>query len=159
MHFSQGGSTYYCTGSLLSDRDPNSYVDYFLTANHCIHDAGVADTLECFWFYQTITCNGPVPDLYGVPQTLGADLLATGSASGGSDFTLLRLRQPSPGGVYYLGWSTSGLPSYAGMTCIHHPRGDYKRISFGSYNASDSTSGPCNGTVESRREAAAARRC
>lgn len=127
MHFQDAYGSYVCTGALLSDRDPNTYIDYFLTANHCISDSATAQSLECFWFYQTSSCNGPVPSISAVPRTYGADFL---NGSSYSDATLLRLRQRSPSGVYYQGWSTS-VPS-GSMTCIHHPDDSYKRISFGA---------------------------
>ncbi len=136
MHFQDAYNSYACTGSLLNDGDPTTYIDYFLTANHCIDTAALASTLECFWFYQTPYCHGPVPSLSSVPHTSGgADYLTSNPIS---DFSLLRLRQASPGGAQYLGWTT-GLPSSGEtLTVIHHPDNSYKRISFSRLDSYDS---------------------
>ncbi|SPE51083.1 putative Lysyl endopeptidase [Verrucomicrobia bacterium] len=134
MSFVDQGNTYVCTGCLLAANDPNNTSDYFLTANHCIGNQALASTIELFWFYQTSSCNGPPPDLSSVPTTSGADLLAT---STGNDFTFLRLRQAAPSGAHALAWSTNTPNVGDPLVGIHHPTGDYKRISFGSFYASD----------------------
>lgn len=132
------GSTGYllCTGSLLADSDPNTQIPYFLTAEHCVGTATEANSLEIYWLYQRDACGGAEPSVYDVPRTTGgADLLATSAAPNinpnGTDFTLLRLRNQPPAGITYLGWSTSAQSINRSVTCIHHPRGEYKRISFG----------------------------
>ena len=58
----------------------------------------------------------------------------------GTDFSLLRLRNAPPGNLTYLGWTSAGIQHGQEVTCIHHPRGDFKRISFGSLQA---ISDPC----------------
>lgn len=133
------GASYQCTGCLLNSL-PTSYVNYFLTANHCISDQTTASSLELYWFYQTSTCDGIPPLLSDVPTTSGgADFLAGLSLAQGNDFSFLRLRQAPPGGVTYEGWAT-GSPAINSdtLTAIHHPRGDYKRISFCTAVGSDS---------------------
>ena len=135
ISFVDSGSTYICTGCLLSDSDPNTIVNYFLTANHCVGNATVASTLELYWFYQTATCNGTPPSLSSVPHTGGgADFLA---GSGANDFTFMRLRQSPPANVYYMGWSTASPSGTETLTDVHHPEGDFKRISFGNQVGSD----------------------
>lgn len=125
----------HCTGALIADTNPSSDIPYFLTAYHCIHlqDGDYsASSMEFFWLYQTGACDGTPPALASVPRTSGgADLLACASASGGTDFTLVRLRNAPPAGLTYIGWSTALLSIGTDVTVIHHPRGDYKRISFG----------------------------
>ena len=130
----------WCTGSLLADTDPSTEIPYFLTANHCVRSQdGVrpASSIEVYWLYQTDSCNGSAPPPSTVPRTTGgADYLAgsggTGYAGGGNDFTFLRLRQDPPPGLTRLGWSTAPAPPLGTtVTCIHHPSGDFKRISFG----------------------------
>ena len=69
-----------CTGSLLADFFHDSEIPYFLTANHCVSTASVANTLEIYWLYESSVCNNTdsVPNILGVPRTIGgADLLAT----------------------------------------------------------------------------------
>src|SRR5262249_36397357 len=86
--------------------------------------------------YQTSSCNGPPPDISNVPQTSGgADRLAGSTAS---DFSFLRLKRHAPGGVSFLSWTTDPPANGETLTCIHHPDGSFKRISFG--HPFDSTS-------------------
>jgi hypothetical protein len=134
ISFVDAGNTYLCSGCLLAESDGNTSGNYFLTAHHCIGSQTVASTLELFWFYQSSVCNGPPPDISTVPQTHGGDLLATASPS---DFTFLRLRQEPPSGTEHLAWSTAPPPNGGILTGIHHPMGDYKRISFGHPDGSD----------------------
>ncbi|MCX6927448.1 MAG: hypothetical protein NT154_30220, partial [Verrucomicrobia bacterium] len=130
--FIKSGGLYLCTGCLLNTA-PTTYIDYFLTANHCIGDQTTASTLEAYWFYQTSTCNGTPPSLGSVPRTTGgADLLATQTRAAGNDFCFLRLRSPAPGGTLYAGWDTGAPAGADTLTTIHHPAADYKRISFGN---------------------------
>jgi lysyl endopeptidase len=135
MSYVDGGNTYTCTGCLLASTDTNSVANYFLTAHHCIGDQGLASTIELFWLYQTTNCNGTPPALTSVPSTSGgAALLAT---SVNNDFTFLRLNQAAPAGATALGWSTTAPGTNETLAIIHHPAGDYKRISFGFYFGSD----------------------
>jgi hypothetical protein len=128
IDFVDSGTEYICTGCLLNDTVPNTTIDYFLTANHCVGNQTVASTLQVFWFFEASTCHGPVPDMNSVPHTAGGAAFLDGSDQ--TDFTLLRLHQSPPDGVTYLGWSTA-LPSNETLTCIQHPEGLDKRISFG----------------------------
>jgi trypsin-like peptidase len=132
--FIDSGNSYLCTGCLLSS-SANPGTDYFLTAHHCIPSQTLASTMECFWFYQTSTCNGTPPSIDSVPHTSGGgDLLATAV---GSDFTFLRLKQAPPGGAAHLSWSTAAPGTGEALVGIHHPTGSYKRISFGKFFDSD----------------------
>lgn len=138
--FVEGSSSYVCSGSLVADTDTGTDIPYFLTANHCISDQTTASTVEFFWLYQTASCNGTPPSVYSVPTNDdGADFLASlpTPPSSGSDFALLRMRSAPPTGMTYLGWTTSVPSTGTAVTCIHHPSGDYKRISFGSATGGD----------------------
>ena len=129
----------WCTGCLLNDQDPGTFIDYFMTANHCVASQSEADDTEFYWFYQTSTCNGTPPSLMSVPRTGGgAVYLAGRTESIGNDFAFLRLRTTTPGGVTYVGWSTATPGGSETLTGIHHPDGSYKRISFGNLVSSDS---------------------
>ena len=129
----------WCTGCLVADMDTNTFTDYFLTANHCVGDQTEANTLEFYWFYQTSTCNGAASNPATVPRTSGgADYLAGATAGAGNDFTFLRLRQDTPANVTYAGWSSTPLVSNQPVIVVHHPQGDFKRISFGNQVGSDS---------------------
>ncbi|MEM7163984.1 MAG: hypothetical protein AAF581_00885 [Planctomycetota bacterium] len=142
------GGTFICTGQLLNPQN-NDSTPYFLTANHCISTEAVANTTEFYWLYQTSTCNGSVPSLGSVPQSDYATLLATASSS---DFTLLLIEGELPTGLHWSGWSSAPVANGTNMTGVHHPSGDYKRISFGTkisgpsdYVRSDWYDGPTEG--------------
>lgn len=135
--FISGGSGFLCTGCLLNT-SPATYIDYFLTANHCVGDQAAASTLEAWWYYQTSVCDGTPPSLGSVPHTTGgADLLATQTRAAGNDFAFLRLRTPAPGGAHYAGWNITTPAPTDTLTTIHHPAADYKRISFGNTTGND----------------------
>ncbi len=126
------GGTLSCSGSLIADTIPGSEIPYFLTANHCIPTQAHANTLTFYWFYETPTCDGTPPSLASVPKTTGgADLLATSTLSAGTDFTLVQVRNAIPGGVHFNGWNSAAQGVDADTVCVHHPRGDFKRITFG----------------------------
>ena len=127
----------WCTCSLLAGTDTCTRVPFVLTANHCVRDQAEASTLEFYWRYQRTGCAGWAPDPEDVPRTTGgADYLAgasgTGYEGGGNDFTLLRMRNAPPTDLTQLGWSTTVPALGTEITCVHHPRRDYKRISFGT---------------------------
>jgi hypothetical protein len=123
----------FCTGCLLNDANPAALSDYFLTANHCVENQTQASTTEFYWFYQTSACDGVPPDPAAVPRTRGgANYLAGADDRLGNDFALLQLRQATPNGVSHAGWTTEPVDLGAEIVGIHHPRGDFKRISFGN---------------------------
>ena len=122
-----------CTGTLLNttsfDQKP-----YFLTANHCFlgeHDAEDhpdLDNYSFYWNYESPGCLNP--SIEPIPfSTSGATILANNYIS---DFGLLRLTE-DPKDIsgytpYYAGWDHSGNSGNPGV-CIHHPKGDLKKIS------------------------------
>ena len=121
----------FCTGCLLADGDPTDAQTFFMTANHCVGNQSQADTLEFYWFYQTATCNGTPPNVLTVPRSGGgADYLAGVTRFRGNDFTFLRLHQPPATGTFLAAWSSATPATGDTLTGIHHPNGDYKRISF-----------------------------
>jgi len=117
------GGSGICSGTLIN----NCAVDgtpYFLTANHCLG----GETSWVFRFnWQSPNCvanqNGPTN------QTISGSTLKASSA--GSDVALLQMNGTPPGayGVYYSGWN-NGTTAASNVTCIHHPSGDVKKISF-----------------------------
>lgn len=124
-----GGAAYMCSGALINNtrQDKQPYV---LSAYHCqdIEDATVQG-FTTYFLYQTNTCTGYVGS--GNKSIIGADIKAKYSYSGGSDFLLLKLRQNVPDAYkpYYAGWERGNVTPTAGA-CIHHPGGDYKKISI-----------------------------
>jgi len=130
IDFVVGHGTYYCSGQLLNDVRQD-HTPYFLTANHCVHSAGAAASAELYWRYQTAVCNGEPPRLGEVPRSLGATLIA---ANRSSDYSLLMLEGTLPPGLYWDGWTASPVANGTLAACVHHPSGDYTRISFGAKN-------------------------
>ena len=135
-----GGTSSRCSGTLLTNRRQD-FTPYFLTAAHCVDTEAEARSVTAYWFYQTQTCNGELPDFQTVPRTEGAHLLATlGGATEervnpDGDMTLLQLEGDLPDGVWFQGWEANPQPIGAQVTGIHHPGNDdwgfFKRLSFG----------------------------
>jgi len=130
--FERDGSSYVCSGTLVNTRSGRD-TPYFLTAQHCIADDTTARSVNAFWSYQTSTCNGTPPNRRDVPRTLGARYLV-GTPSTSGDGTLIQL-DSIPSGVRFSGWDPNPLANDAKVTGIHHPSGDFKRISFGTSTA------------------------
>ncbi|HPQ42090.1 MAG TPA: trypsin-like peptidase domain-containing protein, partial [bacterium] len=131
IQFNDGG-TYICSGTMLNSAAQN-FVPYFLTANHRVSRDTVANSVKAWFFYHTANCNDPPPDL-GYRTVSGASLLATGAAQSGNgtDFSLLQLSNADYTGVFFAGWDRTALGIGDPVTCIHHPDGAYKRISYGT---------------------------
>ncbi len=121
IQFMEPDGEYVCSGVLLNDAQ-SSGTPYFLTANHCIGNADVAAGTRFYWFF----------DRPGTPSTAsssyGAQLIQTSPVS---DFSLLKIKDAVPAGVRFSGWTTTKPAVASAVTGIHHPQGDYKRISFG----------------------------
>jgi len=153
--FSQSGSSYVCTGTLLGNTG-NTTTPYFLTANHCVSTATVAGTVVVYWNYESSTCRTPGSTSSGTPisksvathSQSGASLTATNAAS---DFALLRLSTNVPTGAnaFFSGWDATGTaPSSAAG--IHHPAGHEKRISIEDQALTISAYGGGSGTTHWR---------
>lgn len=128
----------WCTGCLLNDQAPATFIDYFMTANHCVAKQSEADDTEFYWFYQTSTCGGSPPSLSSVTTTDGgATYLAGRTADAANDFSFLQLRRAAPGGTTYAGWSVATPSSSETLVGIHHPDGSYKRLSIANLDSSD----------------------
>lgn len=127
--FTKGGVSYLCTGTLLNDNDPSTYIPYFLTANHCISTQTAASTLQTYWFYRASSCNSGSLSSNTRTLTGGATLLY---ASPVTDTGFMRLNRTPPAGAWYSAW-TVDLPALnIPATSIHNPGGDLQKISFGT---------------------------
>ncbi len=124
------GGALLCTGQLMNN-SAQDFTPYFLTANHCVTTAAQAPTTAFYWNYQASRCGGAADGSLAETQT-GALLVAAsnGFTDAGSDFTLLQLLAVPDAAfkVYYAGWDRRDLAP-VGVTGIHHPSGDEKRIS------------------------------
>lgn len=127
MVFSSGWAEYVCTGSVVMDT-AETFSPWFLTANHCINNQNEASSLVVTWDFETTSCNGTVPNFWGLPRSNGAQLKFSNMYF---DESLLLLNEPPPQNTAYLGWTTEQLVTNEEITVIHHPGGAYKRISFG----------------------------
>ncbi len=127
-----GIGTYLCTGSLVNNTR-NDSTPYFLTARHCGTNASLSDYSQwVFHFnYESFSCEDPLEDPPSYTIS-GSSFLAQApeGTSAGSDFKLLELSQKLPENYnpYFSGWNRNGQASPSGV-CIHHPKGDIKKIS------------------------------
>jgi hypothetical protein len=116
-----------CTGQLINNLK-GDFTPYFLTANHCINNPDAGPIVEFFWYYQTAGCGAPPPSLATTPRSVGATLLSTNFQS---DYTLLQVEGALPNGLTWSGWNAKAPGDGTDAVAIHHPQGDFKRISFG----------------------------
>ena len=112
-----------CTGQLINNCAQDS-TPYFLTANHCI--GGSVNNWVFRFRWESPTCSTTTSGGY---HTISGSQLLVNSAS--SDVALLELnnRPASSWATYYTGWDKSASAATS-VTCIHHPAGDIKKISF-----------------------------
>lgn len=130
MVFTDISGSYLCTGTLLNDADPRTYVPYFYTANHCISSQSVASSLVTYWRYEATSCGSGLVGSYTTLSS-GAFLFFTDSAL---DATLLVLNQDAPVGAVLSGWNAASIQNTPAVTTIgiHHPAGDVKKLSIAS---------------------------
>ena len=57
ISFIKGGDSFVCSGTLLNDKR-NSLKPWFITANHCITNQAVANSMSFEWFYRATSCSG-----------------------------------------------------------------------------------------------------
>ncbi len=123
MTYQRDDGSYLCTGALVNNTAEDG-TPYFLTAYHCLNTIESATTLVTYFNYERNDCNGTASN--GLSLS-GASLKST---LADSDFTLLLLDEtPTPAyKPYYAGWDrTENEPNLT--IGIHHPGGDYKKIS------------------------------
>jgi hypothetical protein len=128
MVFTQGGSSYLCTGTLLNNSNvPRKRM--FWSANHCISTQSVANTLQTYWFYEATTCGGLTASSRLRTLTGGAFLRHRNTAR---DTLLLELKTAPPAGAVYAGWNSAAIGAVnTSIEGIHHPAGDVKMYSLG----------------------------
>jgi len=113
------------TGTLIN----NTSLDgrpFLLTAHHVINNQDDADEAIFYFNYEAADCESSSGDKSN--SISGSSLLATTNRL---DFALLELSVMVPASFspYYAGWDRSGRVPL-NTTCIHHPNGDVKKISF-----------------------------
>ena len=141
IRFEHDGNSYVCSGTLLNDKVSDSFIPYFLTAQHCVSTGSVARSVEAWWFYQRASCGGSARDRRFARSTGGTDLL---TASPLYDLSLLRFRGQLPGELAYSGWSGFAIDHPADVYGIHHPDGDFKKYSGGTTGSNRDSLGLTN---------------
>lgn len=118
-------TTQYCTGVLLNNTAYNGD-PLLLTAQHCIDREYYAASSIFNFSYESTSCFGG--DVSLDMSISGSESLSIGDSI---DYSLVRLSRPPPESfdAYYAGWDLSD-PQAGPGTCIHHPEGDVKKISF-----------------------------
>lgn len=139
-----GKDSYLCSGSLVNNTNED-LAPYILSAFHCTESQeGYAATPDdykqwTFYFnYEYTDCEGTSAQKSNT--VTGATKKAYTSIDGASDGLLLLLNQQIPESydVYYNGWDRNETPAQSGVG-IHHPGGDYKKISTFNAPASEAT--------------------
>ena len=134
-----GWGSFLCSGAMVNnvrmDKTP-----YVLSADHCV--AADDETHKFYFNYQTSTCGG---NTGGYKVANGGSIVArsnTTNSMQSSDFLLLKITGTlSPvfrDSIVFAGWDRSGAISIGAG--IHHPGGDWKKISF-PLNVTAPTSG------------------
>ena len=115
------GGTAFCSGTLINNTAQDGK-PYFLTAHHCTR--GRDYTQFVIHFYHEKDCNGA--NTTTISSARVATVVARGSEESDFSLWLLDTVPPTP---YYAGWNRKDVV-YQGVVCIHHPHGDYKKISI-----------------------------
>lgn len=134
MVFSEGGSSFTCTGTLLNDTDTSTQVPYFYSADHCISNQTVASTLNTFWNFESTSCGSNI-QATTTQRTGGATYLYSSSST---DALLLRLNEAPPASAFFAGWDANALGNGSAVVAIHHPDADLKKSSLGQKKDQDS---------------------
>jgi lysyl endopeptidase len=158
IRFTTTAGTFICTGTLLADTVAATQIPYFYTANHCISDQTIANTLNFYYGYETTTCGTiNTTAVLPTPVTGGATLLYTDpdtsatATANGTDTTLVRMNSAPPAGAFFAGWDSTAIANGVNVTAIHHPDGDPKKVSQGqkkTQSAKLHTVGWISGTTE-----------
>ncbi len=139
----------WCSGSLVNNTSLDC-APYVLTAWHCGEDSSPAQYNQYIYYfnYQASSCGASNPA--GTQSFTGSTRLAysnDGGGNSGSDFLLTEITSslPSSLDVYYNGWNANTNASSSGVG-IHHPSGDYKKISTYNNSLTSSQWGSANGS-------------
>lgn len=123
---------YMCSGAMVNNTRMDK-TPYVLSANHCV--AAADQTYKFYFNYETATCNGTTGASGRVSN--GGKIIARSSDNSenyyaNSDFLLLKITGMLGimyrDSIFFAGWDRSGGSSLGAG--IHHPGGDWKKISF-----------------------------
>ncbi|MDR2980350.1 MAG: T9SS type A sorting domain-containing protein [Bacteroidales bacterium] len=130
LKMSTSAAVYFCSGAMVNNVRSDG-TPYILSADHC---AVPGATYRFYFQYHADACGSNI----GGPgfSTVGATIVASGGFSSSSDFMLMEITGTINSNVlanlYLSGWDVSGATPTAGA-CIHHPGGDFKKISIPQY--------------------------
>jgi len=127
--------TYFCTGSLVNNT-AQDLKPYILSAQHCAcsptYVEASPEEMEQWVFYFHHERQGCSDNSSPVASKtmVGCKKIAATTTNKQSDGLLLLLNRSIPAdyNVYYNGWDRRNQPAKSGVS-IHHPAGDYKKIS------------------------------
>ena len=129
-----GNRTFLCTGSLMNNT-AQDLKPYILTAHHCACDNDKVASPEdmrqwIFYFNHELEVCGNSASAMPAKTIVGCRKVAETTINGQSDGLLVLVNTPIPSNynVYYNGWDRRNTPAKTGVS-IHHPQGDYKKIS------------------------------
>jgi hypothetical protein len=138
-----GRVSYICTGSLMNNT-AEDFKPLILTARHCAtynetdkenktieHIADSSDMQQWVFYFNMEREDCGNSSLTTIRKTMtGCKLLVNTGMQDGSDGMLLLLNDiiPENYDVFYNGWDRRDTPASSGA-CIHHPNGDYMKIS------------------------------
>lgn len=152
-----GKDAYICSGALVNNTKED-LKPYILSANHCSEDdsqqPASAEDYNAWIFYFHFEQEGCDRQSKAYPYVtiVGCKKVASTPLDGGSDGMLLLLNQqiPEDYNVYYNGWDRSNTGALSGVG-IHHPNGDYMKISTFTNPAKASTWRGDDNTVGARQ--------
>ena len=126
--------TYLCSGSLVNNT-ANDLKPYILTAQHCACDGNYEATADdmkqwTFYFNHDLEECGNIASVAPSRTIVGCQKIAATTTDNESDglLVLASTAIPADYNVYYNGWDRRNTPAQSGVG-IHHPQGDYKKIS------------------------------
>ena len=115
LQYVKGSSSFVCSGGLLNDTGGTG-TPYLLTANHCFSDQTSASSLESYFDFISVSCNGSFTESTA-KRVVGSTLLAT---SANSDFTFVRLTS-IPANRALFGWDATTQPNGVKIHRLSHP--------------------------------------
>jgi V8-like Glu-specific endopeptidase len=138
--FEEDGFVYMCSGTLVNNYQ-NDGTPYVLTAAHCVCEQEEAETVIAYFNYEktlTYSYNPHNQTIEGATLVATAPKITYKPSFGRAyktpemDFTLLKLSQTPPASFepYYAGFTLDENTGLKTVACIHHPNGDYKKISI-----------------------------
>lgn len=126
--FVSGSRSFVCSATLIdTPRNPAAYV---LTANHCIDQASVANSISAFWFWESSPCTPPVTTNPGFVQQSGGMQLVFNNPN--VDSTLLLMNQSPPAGAVFAPLNAALIANGTSVVSISHPDGDTSRWAVGA---------------------------